>query len=113
MDSARVDMVNKTFNCSQCGHKHGPRQCPAYNKMCINCNGRNHFANMCRKKTQQEPSHKHRAKEHFSQQKYRKGCRMHQVECNTNDNTSSSSDCDKEYKLDTIQDTAADEDGCN
>ena len=35
------------FNCSKCGLKHGPRQCPAFGKKCFVCDGRNNFAKMC------------------------------------------------------------------
>lgn len=34
--------------CRQCGRKHLPRNCPAYNVICHACKGRNHFARMCR-----------------------------------------------------------------
>ena len=42
---------NNQKPCGRCGYKHGPRQCKAYNKRCTRCNGRNHFASMCRSKS--------------------------------------------------------------
>ena len=39
---------NKTFNCRNCGTRHGARECPAYGKTCHNCQRQNHFQNMCR-----------------------------------------------------------------
>jgi RNase H-like domain found in reverse transcriptase/Reverse transcriptase (RNA-dependent DNA polymerase)/Integrase zinc binding domain len=36
--------------CSYCGFKHAPRQCPAYGKKCNTCNAPNHFSKMCRSK---------------------------------------------------------------
>jgi hypothetical protein len=35
--------------CRFCARHHKPRECPAYGKSCNKCNGRNHFANACRK----------------------------------------------------------------
>ena len=34
--------------CRQCGYMHKYGKCPAYGQMCKKCNGRNHFAKMCR-----------------------------------------------------------------
>lgn len=34
--------------CKFCGYKHQVRKCPAYEKTCVSCQGRNHFANVCR-----------------------------------------------------------------
>ena len=34
--------------CSRCGNTHRPRQCPAYGKRCLKCDGLNHFARVCR-----------------------------------------------------------------
>ena len=41
--------------CWFCGSKHvfGRENCPAYGKSCHNCNGRNHFSAMCKKKRAQ------------------------------------------------------------
>ncbi|XP_068696993.1 uncharacterized protein [Montipora foliosa] len=39
---------NKTFNCRNCGTRHGERECPAYLKTCHNCQRQNHFQKMCR-----------------------------------------------------------------
>ncbi|XP_041842184.1 uncharacterized protein LOC121640472 [Melanotaenia boesemani] len=38
------------YYCRRCGGKHKPRQCPAYGKKCVKCNGKNHFAKQCRSK---------------------------------------------------------------
>ncbi|KAI5726050.1 hypothetical protein M8J77_023254 [Diaphorina citri] len=37
-------------NCTRCGRVHPRNQCPAYNKICSICHGRNHFASSCFKK---------------------------------------------------------------
>ena len=37
---------NKTFNCRNCGTRHGARECPAYGKTCHNCQRQNHLQNM-------------------------------------------------------------------
>ena len=34
--------------CGYCGMQHPPRRCPAYGKLCKACNGRNHFAVVCK-----------------------------------------------------------------
>ena len=39
---------SKTFNCWNCGTRHGSRECPAYGKTCNNCQKRNHFQSVCR-----------------------------------------------------------------
>ena len=38
------------FNCTRCGRKHGPKQCPAYGKECSKCKRKGHFAEQCRSK---------------------------------------------------------------
>lgn len=38
------------FNCLKCGRKHGPRECPAYNRKCNYCSGLHHFEVGCKKK---------------------------------------------------------------
>ena len=40
-------------NCTRCGTRHQPRQCPAYGKICAVCGRRNHFARMCRRQSSQ------------------------------------------------------------
>ena len=35
-------------NCGYCGSQHQPRKCPAYGVLCSKCNGKNHFAKVCR-----------------------------------------------------------------
>ncbi|GFS39364.1 transposon Tf2-12 polyprotein, partial [Nephila pilipes] len=35
-------------NCKQCGKIHEKKKCPAYGTKCRNCDGRNHWAKMCR-----------------------------------------------------------------
>lgn len=46
---------DRKFNCSRCGYRHSLRQCPAYQKTCLNCKESNHFAKMCprRKKVEE------------------------------------------------------------
>ena len=40
--------------CGKCGYKHGPPTCPAFGKICKNCNKRNHFAKKCKSKKMHE-----------------------------------------------------------
>ena len=47
-DKEEKSPPNKTFNCRNCGTRHGARECPAYGKTCRNCQRQNHFQNMCR-----------------------------------------------------------------
>lgn len=35
-------------NCTYCGYKHRPRECPAYGKSCNTCNRKNHFSSVCK-----------------------------------------------------------------
>ena len=39
-------------SCGQCGHKHKPRECPAYGQRCTICDKYNHFARVCRSRNQ-------------------------------------------------------------
>lgn len=50
MSLHRVEAVKepKQFNCAKCGIKHGPRNCPAFNKTCFKCDKEGHFAKKCR-----------------------------------------------------------------
>ena len=36
-----------TSACKRCGTVHGPRECPAFGKICQKCKNRNHFASQC------------------------------------------------------------------
>ena len=36
------------FSCKKCGREHGPRDCPAWGKMCHGCSKYNHFSALCR-----------------------------------------------------------------
>lgn len=51
--STRKPVLNdaKKIECHFCGYKHELRKekCPAWNKTCDNCNGRNHFKSKCKK----------------------------------------------------------------
>ena len=38
------------YNCTRCGRKHSPKQCPAYGKECSKCKRKGHFAEQCRSK---------------------------------------------------------------
>ncbi|CAF0872882.1 unnamed protein product [Brachionus calyciflorus] len=40
--------------CKRCGYSHNINQCPAYNKVCAFCQGKNHFAKMCNKKNKDQ-----------------------------------------------------------
>ncbi|GFN81065.1 polyprotein [Plakobranchus ocellatus] len=44
--------------CKQCGSEHRPRQCPAYDKTCHKCKGKNHFATVCRSGQKNKTPHK-------------------------------------------------------
>lgn len=35
------------YSCRRCGTDHQPKQCPAFEKQCAKCNGKNHFAKQC------------------------------------------------------------------
>ena len=41
---------NKSNSCNYCGRFHSYGKCPAYGKTCNSCNGKNHFAQVCKKK---------------------------------------------------------------
>ena len=36
------------YDCKKCGKRHGPRQCPAYGKVCAKCGNKNHYAVGCK-----------------------------------------------------------------
>ena len=40
----------KEFLCGRCGHKHRPRECPAYGQQCTVCHKLHHFARVCHSK---------------------------------------------------------------
>lgn len=44
---ARSGQKNGPFQCKRCGTQHKPRECPAFGKLCNNCQGKNHFAKQC------------------------------------------------------------------
>ena len=50
-DNAKPNSDGFPFNCSRCGTRHLPRQCPAFGKTCFVCDGRNHFAKMCNQRS--------------------------------------------------------------
>lgn len=39
----------KEYDCKKCGYKHGAKQCPAFNKKCLNCGFIGHFKIGCKK----------------------------------------------------------------
>ncbi|GFY39567.1 hypothetical protein TNIN_109851 [Trichonephila inaurata madagascariensis] len=41
-------------DCKQCGKIHEKKKCPAYGTKCRNCDGRNHWAKMCRTQRNKE-----------------------------------------------------------
>ncbi len=47
---------NRKFKCSSCNSWHVPRRCPARNKRCYVCNGKNHFASACQSDWPQQNS---------------------------------------------------------
>jgi hypothetical protein len=48
---------NMIRNCKFCGKDHERMKCPAYNKFCSNCNRKNHFAVVCRSKSNNLQAH--------------------------------------------------------
>ncbi|KAK9701412.1 hypothetical protein QE152_g30619 [Popillia japonica] len=51
----QVDVMNAgKFKCSKCNSNHQARKSPAFNKTRAKCQGRNHFAQACKKKIQTE-----------------------------------------------------------
>lgn len=38
----------KSFDCTRCGTKHKPKECPAFNQKCNKCKKSGHYAKMCR-----------------------------------------------------------------
>lgn len=48
---------DKVYSCKRCGGRHEPRQCPAYGKRCLKCNGKNHFAKQCLSKAKPKSVH--------------------------------------------------------
>jgi transposase InsO family protein len=57
--SNRQENSTRVFDCRSCGKKHGPRQCPAYGKVCSYCHKYNHYASVCRAKKQTENQNVH------------------------------------------------------
>lgn len=49
--SGNHKMKKDILNCTFCGRTHSKGKCPAFGKSCNNCKGRNHFAEVCRKKS--------------------------------------------------------------
>ncbi|GFY64807.1 reverse transcriptase domain-containing protein [Trichonephila inaurata madagascariensis] len=43
-----INNQKKEFNCKQYGKKHEKKKCLAFGTKCQNCDGRNHWAKMCR-----------------------------------------------------------------
>ena len=39
-------------DCGRCGYKHEPRKCPAFGQTCNSCHRKNHYAKMCRGRTE-------------------------------------------------------------
>lgn len=52
---AQRDVQGKA--CGRCGTQHPPRKCPAYGKVCHNCNKKNHFSRQCKSQAQQSKVH--------------------------------------------------------
>lgn len=46
--SARVKESGNRFCCYKCGNIHRKNECPAFEKNCVKCNKKNHFAKMCK-----------------------------------------------------------------
>ena len=43
-------------NCYNCGTSHPPKYCPAYGKVCYNCNKKGHFKPLCRSRQRNQSS---------------------------------------------------------
>ena len=50
-EQSRDNTTRVTKTCHFCGNKHemNKKKCPAWGKQCQKCNGRNHFASVCKK----------------------------------------------------------------
>lgn len=46
----RAREQKKEFNCRYCGKTHEPKKCPAFGTICRNCEGKNHWAKVCKTK---------------------------------------------------------------
>ena len=61
---------NRTFqSCDKCGFGHFDKPCPAYNKVCYQCNTFGHFAKQCTSKTKTKSS-KRRSRDQERFQKF-------------------------------------------
>ncbi|GFY67495.1 reverse transcriptase domain-containing protein [Trichonephila inaurata madagascariensis] len=49
-----INNQKNELNCKQCGKKHEKKKCPAFGTKCRNCDGRNHWAKMCRTQSKQK-----------------------------------------------------------
>lgn len=79
------DNENKKVLCKYCGYKHMKNiKCPAFGKTCANCQGKNHFAAVCRSKCKQKEKKK-----------------VHEVE-SKNDDAESGSDS-QEFYVDSVK----------
>ena len=76
-------------SCKFCGNKHAfeKGQCPAYGKKCKKCNGNNHFAKVCKKR-----SSKYKKKSHYEK-------KIHELREDTDSEYSESEDEDVEKNL--------------
>lgn len=54
MKSSPANRDSKEKICGRCGTQHPPKKCPAYGKICNNCNKNNHYARCCKS---QAPTH--------------------------------------------------------
>ena len=62
-ESAKPKAVS-TFDCGKCGTNHGPKECPAYGKICLSCKKLNHFAKKCQLKQNAQPASRNKKKLH-------------------------------------------------
>ncbi|GFY65716.1 hypothetical protein TNIN_436551 [Trichonephila inaurata madagascariensis] len=49
-----INNQKNEFNCKRCGKKYEKKKCPAFGTKCRNCDGRNHWAKMCRTQSKQK-----------------------------------------------------------
>ena len=83
--------------CKFCGYIHSRNKCPAFNKTCAKCQGRNHFAAMCPNGVKEDRQRNNGSKD-FGRKQYRK---VHEVERNE-EVVESDSDSDSEFYVNSV-----------
>ena len=103
------DTVRDSRSCTKCGGVHKPRSCPAYGKECRICGKQNHFARVCRNKSEaaanksarnQNADRLHRARSKSPARRQSQNRSIHAVE----ENSEQDSD-DGEFFLGVLEET--------